>query len=244
LEKARVKILKSCQEKSRVYTIKADYTDLSQVKSMCREIGTIVEDYPSMDVLINNAGIYTDTYHVTMDGYEQTYQTNVLASHIITSMLWNRVSERIINVASISSCSSSLSTAADVSSRYTDLGGTTSQYSGHRAYSDSKLLNIIQTILQDAARPSAAPTINCLDPGTVNTKMLYAGWGPIGIDISKANDQTYLATSMDDVVLQSSGKYFVGGRVSRPPPASLDPEIQHHVLDMLQTHTSLPLFHH
>ena len=198
MEKARVNILKSCQATSRVYTVKADYTDLSQVTNMCKEIGTIVEEYPSMNVLINNAGVYSDTYQVTVDGYEQTYQTNVLASHIITSMLWSRVSERIINVASISSCSSSLSTAADVSSRYIgscvdanrDLGGTPSHYSGHRAYSDSKLLNIIQTILQDAARPSTAPTINCLDPGTVNTKMLYAGWGPIGIDVSKANDQT------------------------------------------------------
>lgn len=26
-------------------------------------------------------------------------------------------------------------------------------------------------------------TCNCLDPGTVNTKMLYAGWGPIGMDV-------------------------------------------------------------
>lgn len=24
---------------------------------------------------------------------------------------------------------------------------------------------------------------NCLDPGTVNTKMLYAGWGPCGMSI-------------------------------------------------------------
>ena len=28
-----------------------------------------------------------------------------------------------------------------------------------------------------------AVTANCLDPGTVNTKMLYAGWGPCGIDL-------------------------------------------------------------
>ena len=26
-------------------------------------------------------------------------------------------------------------------------------------------------------------TANCLDPGTVNTKMLYAGWGACGIDL-------------------------------------------------------------
>lgn len=26
-------------------------------------------------------------------------------------------------------------------------------------------------------------TTNCLDPGTVNTKMLFAGWGACGIDL-------------------------------------------------------------
>ena len=237
-------IMEACQRNPRLYTVKADYTELSQVKDMCVEIDMIMdrEGYSSMNVLINNAGVFTDTYHVTRDGYEQTYQTNVLASHIITSLLWNRVSERIINVASISSCSSSIRQPADISSRYRDLGGTTSQYSGHRAYSDSKLLNIIQTMLQDASKPSTAPTINCLDPGTVNTKMLHAGWGPIGIKVSEANDQTYLATSMDPVVTQSSGTYFVGGRVSRPPAASMDPEIQRLCHDMLTHHTGLPLF--
>ena len=29
-------------------------------------------------------------------------------------------------------------------------------------------------------------TCNCLDPGTVNTKMLLAGWGPCGIDVEQA----------------------------------------------------------
>lgn len=233
-----------CPRKPRIFTVKADYNELSQVQEMCEEIGMIMdrEEYSSMNVLINNAGVFTDTYHVTRDGYEQTYQTNVLASHIITSMLWNRVSERIINVASISSSSSSITRPADVSSRYRDLGGTTSQYSGHRAYSDSKLLNIIQTIIQDASKPSTAPIINCLDPGTVNTKMLHAGWGPIGIEVSEANDQTYLATSMDTVATQSSGKYFIGRRVSRPPAASMDPEIQRICHDMLEQQTGLPLF--
>lgn len=242
MESARMKIMEACQQKSRIYTVTADYHDLSQVKDMCHEIDRIVEAYPSIHVLINNAGVFTEEHLVTKDGYESTYQTNVLGSHIVTSLLWNKVSERILNVASISSSSSAISSAADLDSRYRDKGGITSHYSGHRAYSDSKLINIIQTILQNEAKPSNAPTINCLDPGTVNTKMLLSGWGPIGIDISSANDQTYLATSMDDVVCQSSGTYFVGGRVSTPPAAALNPEIQRVCLEMLEHHTGLPLF--
>jgi hypothetical protein len=50
-------------------------------------------------------------------------------------------------------------------------------------------------------------TCNCLDPGTVNTKMLLAGWGPCGIDVRDALDQTWLCSS--DEVEGISGKYFV-----------------------------------
>mmetsp|Transcript_34461 Transcript_34461/g.55502 ORF Transcript_34461/g.55502 Transcript_34461/m.55502 type:complete len:101 (-) Transcript_34461:69-371(-) len=50
-------------------------------------------------------------------------------------------------------------------------------------------------------------TVNTLDPGTVNTKMLLDGWGPCGIEVSQANDQFWLATS--PTVKGVSGKYFV-----------------------------------
>lgn len=50
--------------------------------------------------------------------------------------------------------------------------------------------------------------VNCLDPGTVNTKMLLAGWGPCGINVSGADNQLHLAT--DPSTAMVSGKYFVG----------------------------------
>ena len=53
--------------------------------------------------------------------------------------------------------------------------------------------------------------ISC-DPGTVNTKMLLAGWGYCGIEVEDANDEFDLATR-DESQLQH-GKYYVGGRVS------------------------------
>ena len=32
--------------------------------------------------------------------------------------------------------------------------------------------------------PRDGPTANCLDPGTVNTKMLEAGWGMCGMPVA------------------------------------------------------------
>ena len=57
-------------------------------------------------------------------------------------------------------------------------------FSSHNSYSLSKLAMMLFTA-ELAARKEGrgAASINCLDPGTVNTKMLYAGWGPCGMDV-------------------------------------------------------------
>ena len=52
-----------------------------------------------------------------------------------------------------------------------------------------------------------------MDPGTVNTKMLLAGWGRIGIEVGQADNTYRLLT--DAAVAQHSGCYFVGHRQSR-----------------------------
>jgi NAD(P)-dependent dehydrogenase (short-subunit alcohol dehydrogenase family) len=40
--------------------------------------------------------------------------------------------------------------------------------------------------LKEAGYGTDQITCNCLDPGTVNTKMLLAGWGPCGINVRDA----------------------------------------------------------
>lgn len=56
-------------------------------------------------------------------------------------------------------------------------------YSNHDAYSLSKLAVMLFTAELAHRIGGGLPTVNTLDPGTVNTKMLYAGWGPCGIDL-------------------------------------------------------------
>lgn len=57
-------------------------------------------------------------------------------------------------------------------------------YSDHAAYSLSKILDIMFNA-ELARRAPEGVTCNSLDPGTVNTKMLLAGWGPIGIPVER-----------------------------------------------------------
>eukprot|EP00953_Heterococcus_sp_UTEX-ZZ885_P009349 5517-Heterococcus_DN1.PRE.2 len=84
-------------------------------------------------------------------------------------------------------------------------------------------------------------TFNTLDPGTVNTKMLDAGWGMCGIPVlahssvaalelqllgycysalSRADNQYHLATSPE--LEGVTGEYFVSKRKSRAHSACYD----------------------
>ena len=86
-----------------------------------------------------------------------------------------------------------------------------------------------------AAAGHATPTSNSLDPGTVNTKMLYAGWGSIGMRIQDANDQYYVAT--DPPLEGVSGKYYVSSRERNAPSPAYDLEARRKLWDILQEQT-------
>ena len=83
------------------------------------------------------------------------------------------MTERIINVSSIS---------AGSSIPWDNLNAERS-YSSHSTYSLSKLAMMLFTTELAKRLGPGPPTVNTLDPGTVNTKMLIAGWGRCGIEI-------------------------------------------------------------
>lgn len=110
-------------------------------------------------------------------------------------------------------------------------------FSSHGAYSLSKLCNIMFS-MELAGRLEGrgmSITSNALDPGTVNTKMLLAGWGPIGIPVQQANDVFQLATN--DNFANVTGQYFVSLRQSNPPAPAQDVAARHRLWDILQSQT-------
>lgn len=51
--------------------------------------------------------------------------------------------------------------------------------SGHAAYGATKLAMNMLTYTLARKMEATSITVNCIDPGTVNTKLCYAGWGPV-----------------------------------------------------------------
>lgn len=76
-----------------------DLGSFSQIKKLTEDTKA---DFSSIDVLINNAGVFEQRKTLSEDGFEMTWAVNVLAPFLLTSLLKDMITERIINVSSIS----------------------------------------------------------------------------------------------------------------------------------------------
>lgn len=156
-------------------TVQGARTLASDVVRTCQEQGLDLKV-----VLMNNAGVFSKEHVVTSEGTELTFAVNVVAPFVITSRLLPLLLEgnekRIVIASSISQCSKIRD--------WDDMAYQRRSYSAHSAYSESKLLDAMLTV-EFAERFKSHNigtdrlTVNCLDPGTVNTKMLYQGVSPV-----------------------------------------------------------------
>lgn len=98
-----MKIIKSLPEayRDRAHFIKLDLSSFSSVKQFVKEFKT---QFDKLDVLINNAGMWTDdNLRESEDGIEVTLQVNVLSHIVLTESLLSMLNKnkgRVINVSS------------------------------------------------------------------------------------------------------------------------------------------------
>ena len=139
----------------------ADLSSQAQVRRLADEVlGTL----PRLDVLVNNVGGYWNTRHVTADGLEHTFALNHLAPFLLTNLLLDRLTAarpaRVVTVASNAQAMGRID--------FDDLQGER-DYSGARAYNQSKLANVMFTYQLARRLQGAGVTANALHPGVVST---------------------------------------------------------------------------
>jgi NAD(P)-dependent dehydrogenase (short-subunit alcohol dehydrogenase family) len=115
----------------------ADFADLEQVRALA---ATLLERYPRIDVLANNAGGIMGRRRLTVDGFEQTFQINHLAGFLLTNLLLDRLRESGASVIQTASEASRTFARFDID----DLQGER-RYSAGAAYGNSKLENLLFT---------------------------------------------------------------------------------------------------
>ena len=201
----------------------ADLLHLSEVKRVAAEIA---HREPPIDVLINNAGALFSARQTTDDGLERTFALNHMAYFVLTEGLLGRLlaagGARIINTASEAHKNATLD--------FDDLQSTEG-YGGRKAYSRSKLCNILFTRELARRLRGTGVTANCLHPGFVATRFADQSGGLISrlISLAKffaiapekgAETIVYLATSRE--VPEITGQYFYKCRLTTPARSAQD----------------------
>jgi NAD(P)-dependent dehydrogenase (short-subunit alcohol dehydrogenase family) len=139
--------------------------DLSSQQSIRRLAQQVLLRYPSLHVLVNNAGAIYETRQLSDDGIELTWAVNHLAPFLLTTLLLERLRRsapaRIINTASDGHVLCRGIPFADLNAEHS--------YWGFLRYCASKLANIMFTKELERRLRGTGVTANCFHPGVVAT---------------------------------------------------------------------------
>jgi NAD(P)-dependent dehydrogenase (short-subunit alcohol dehydrogenase family) len=200
--------------------------DLASLGAVARVGAEIARDAPRIDVLINNAGAIFSARQTTVDGLERTFALNHMSYFVLTRALLPNLKasapSRIVNTAS----NAHLRARPD----FDDLQSQ-KNYGPMRAYSQSKLCNVLFTRELSRRLQATGVVANCLHPGLVATRFGDQAGGPVGpiIWLAKrfaispgkgAETIIYLASAPEAAA--TSGGYFFERRVTAPSPAAQD----------------------
>lgn len=138
--------------------VQADFSDFDNVRALAE---VVLRDYDRLDVLVNNAGFGSapDERWLSDDGHEFRFQVNYLAPFLLTNLLKERVvasaPSRIVNVSSLAQAPIDWD---DVMIEH--------DFSGRRAYGQSKLAQIGHTFDLHEELGSSGVVVTALHPAT------------------------------------------------------------------------------
>jgi NAD(P)-dependent dehydrogenase (short-subunit alcohol dehydrogenase family) len=217
----------------------ADLTSLAQVRELAGRLGEL----DRVDVLINNAGLIVGERRTTPDGFEHMFAVNHLAPFLLTNLMLPKLQAsapaRVITVTS----------DAHEAARF-DLDDMqlTQNWSSWRAYSNSKLANILFTRELARRLDGTNVTANCAHPGFVRSGFGREGSRilRLGVRISRpfqltpergADTIVYLASSPE--VAGASGGYYVKRKLEEPSKAAREDEAARRLWEQSEELTGL-----
>jgi retinol dehydrogenase 14 len=209
---------------SQVDDFAADMLAQAQVRELA---AAVLAAYPRLDVLVNNAGGFWSSRHVSADGIEQTFALNHLAPFLLTNLLLDRLKAsapaRIVTVASAAHSTTKL--------RFDNLQSE-KKYFSPRVYAQSKLANVMFTYELARRLEGSGVTATALHPGLVKTT--FGQEDPsklmnfivlLGSPTAKSPEQgastaVYLASAPEADGL--TGQYFVNSKPKKSGKSSYD----------------------
>ncbi|MCR5120005.1 MAG: SDR family oxidoreductase [Lachnospiraceae bacterium] len=209
--------------------------DLGDFDSIRAFVRLVRRKYERIDILVNNAGFISLDRQETKEGLERQFGINHMGHFLLTMGLIKMMGEgsRIVNVAS---------GAHKVGKIHFDDINLTKGYNVVKAYSQSKLANVLFTRELARGLKKRGITVNCCHPGAVATNIgidRETGFGKTITGMLKPFFQTpmegartaiFLAT--DDSVKNITGQYFYKCRIARSSKRSKDMALARKLYDL------------
>ena len=200
----------------------ADFSSLEEVRGLA---GRILSDEGRLDVLVNNAGIIVRERDESQDGYELTFAVNYLSHFLLTRLLLPLLSDdapaRIVNVASAGQ------SPVDFEDPMLER-----DYDAMKAYSQSKLAQIMFTIELADRLSDTRVSVNALHPASLmDTKMVKETFGHTMSTVEEGAEATVrLAASLE--LEGVTGRYFDGKREARADSQAYDERARKKLWDL------------
>jgi NAD(P)-dependent dehydrogenase (short-subunit alcohol dehydrogenase family) len=214
-----------------VKTYKCDFSSLQSVKEF---IVQIKKDYESIDILINNSGVWNAKRELSADNIEETFAVNVLAPYYLTKelmpLLEKGTDKRIIFTSS--ALHGGVINFEDIE--------FSQSFSGYLAYQQSKLADIFITRYLSDKYNNSGFLINCLHPGVVSSNLVHKNgfmaslfFKIFGKSPEKgAETIVYLATAEMDKSM--SGFYFANKKIKKTKPYAENKEMGTRLIAVLE----------
>lgn len=190
--------------------------DMSRFSDVVRFANTLIAQHSSIDVLINNAGIYKTADTITPDALDVRFAVNTISPYLLTQRLLPLLgaTSRVIN----------LSSAAQSPVDLDAMAGRISLKDDFEAYAQSKLaLTMWSHHMADQLKDQGINVL-AVNPGSLlGTKMVKEGFGLAGKDIGIGAD-ILVQLALEDEFRHITGQYFDNdsGQLSSPHPDALD----------------------
>lgn len=214
----------------------ADFADLAQVRALAEQL---LQRYPCIDVLANNAGGIMGDRQLTADGHEKTFQVNYLAPFLLTTLLLNRLVECRATVLNTSSLGNKLFGHVDLDDLEAERG-----YRSQKAYGTAKLENILFTKELHRRYHSAGVSTAAFHPGNVasnfggesNVRMFRIVYGtPLRhlalIGSEKGSDLLVWLASATPGPDWMSGEYYSGHSIAKANKQAYDADLARELWD-------------
>lgn len=142
--------------------------DLASLASVRRAAAEALERFPRIDVLVNNAGIFSYENRMTADGFELAMGTNYLGPFLLTNLLLPsmRPGSRIVNL---------VSDAYAIGGASLEAPARGAVWAGFMNYAASKRAMLQFTLALAERLAGRGITANALHPGVIRTGIMRVG---------------------------------------------------------------------